>query len=367
MEHITFISAGAGSGKTYRLTEILSERLATRRVRPEAVIATTFTRKAAAGLTQRVRQRLIRDGHYVYANSIGQAYIGTVNSVCGQLLARYAFEAGLSPHLEVLGEQDDTVVFAQALDDAMSSEDIGRLNAIAQRLEIDGWRATVQAIVALARANDMPPEMLPAQAERSLEELFAYFPDPIESDLDDALRDAVAQAIADISTNDDETKGTKTYLDLLHNSAHRIHQGRLTWSDWVRLAGRKPTRRSAPFAEPVAEAASRYDRHPGLHGDIRDWTRALFDLAARAMNTYRMLKAERGVMDFVDQEHELLALLDNPDVASSIREELDLLLVDEFQDTSPIQLAVFIKLAALAKECIWVGDIKQAIYGFRGS
>ena len=42
-------------------------------------------------------------------------------------------------------------------------------------------------------------------------------------------------------------------------------------------------------------------------------------------------------------------------------------MVDEFQDTSPIQLALFLKLAALRHEVVWVGDIKQAIYGFRGS
>src|SRR6202035_496299 len=51
-----------------------------------------------------------------------------------------------------------------------------------------------------------------------------------------------------------------------------------------------------------------------------------------------------------------------------IREEFDLLVVDEFQDTNPIQLALFIGLAALVKRCaVWVGDVKQAIYGFRGS
>src|SRR3546814_12358152 len=53
------------------------------------------------------------------------------------------------------------------------------------------------------------------------------------------------------------------------------------------------------------------------------------------------------------------------DVCSS--DLLDLLLVDEFQDTSPIQLAMFMKLTALAAETFWVGDIKQSIYGFRGS
>ena len=72
-------------------------------------------------------------------------------------------------------------------------------------------------------------------------------------------------------------------------------------------------------------------------------------------------------MDFVDQEHLLLRTLDHPEVRAALAEELDLLLVDEFQDTSPIQLALFLKLADLAREVFWVGDVKQAIYGFRGS
>ena len=53
-------------------------------------------------------------------------------------------------------------------------------------------------------------------------------------------------------------------------------------------------------------------------------------------------------------------------MVETLTEEIDLLMVDEFQDTSPIQLALFLKLARLAKHVVWVGDVKQAIYGFRG-
>jgi ATP-dependent exoDNAse (exonuclease V) beta subunit len=53
-------------------------------------------------------------------------------------------------------------------------------------------------------------------------------------------------------------------------------------------------------------------------------------------------------------------------VAQTLGEELELLMVDEFQDTSPIQLALFLKLARFARQAVWVGDVKQAIYGFRG-
>ena len=73
------------------------------------------------------------------------------------------------------------------------------------------------------------------------------------------------------------------------------------------------------------------------------------------------------MIDFTDQEHLLYDALENPVVESVLRDELDLLMVDEFQDTSPMQLALFLRLAKLAKQVIWVGDVKQAIYGFRGS
>lgn len=365
--NIRFISAGAGSGKTYRLTGLLNERLASGQVRPEAVMATTFTKRAAAELVERVRQRLIRDGHSLYANSIGQALIGTVNSVCGQLLVRYAFEAGLSPHLQVLSEQDQPVLFAQALEQAMTSQDIRGMNALGGRLGLEDWRPEVQRIVGLARANDIPAAAFAEHGRRSVEELLRFFPDGAGGDLDAALGNAVTRAIQGIAADGDTTKGTQTYLDLLRSVEHRMRQGRLRWGDWVRLTNAQPTKRSQEIAGRVREVAAVYERHPGLHRDLRDWVQGLFSLAARALDVYQVLKAERGLMDFVDQEHQVLRLLERPEVASPVAQELDLLLVDEFQDTSPIQLALFLKLAALAGECIWVGDVKQAIYGFRGT
>ena len=63
----------------------------------------------------------------------------------------------------------------------------------------------------------------------------------------------------------------------------------------------------------------------------------------------------------------LLDLVESPQHAAVMADRVQVLLVDEFQDTSPIQLAVFLRLAALAHHTVWVGDPKQAIYGFRGA
>jgi ATP-dependent exoDNAse (exonuclease V) beta subunit len=93
----------------------------------------------------------------------------------------------------------------------------------------------------------------------------------------------------------------------------------------------------------------------------------MFSLCAEALKVYDARKREMGALDFTDQEHLLLKVLEDASVAATLKDELDLLMVDEFQDTSPIQLALFLKLAGYAKAIYWVGDIKQAIYGFRGS
>ena len=119
-KHIRFISAGAGSGKTYRVTEELQAMLADGSVSPSGVVATTFTRLAATELRERVRQKLIEDGNAAQAAQMGQALIGTVNAVCGELLGRFAFEAGLSPDQNVLDEEQGKRLFGAALESVLS-------------------------------------------------------------------------------------------------------------------------------------------------------------------------------------------------------------------------------------------------------
>ena len=91
------------------------------------------------------------------------------------------------------------------------------------------------------------------------------------------------------------------------------------------------------------------------------------DAARMVMQEFYSIKQARGVIDFIDQEELALKALDHPDVQNRIKEDIRYLIVDEFQDTSPIQLAIFSKMSQLVDDVLMVGDSKQAIYGFRGS
>lgn len=369
-EQIEFISAGAGSGKTYKITHMLSDLLAgpDSDVRPAGVIATTFTKKAANELVERVRLTLAQNGQHALATQMGQARIGTVNSVCGHLLEQFAFEAGLSPRLDVLDEDASKLLFSQSLDEVVSNTTIRKMNALAKRLDRDSWQQDLKDIVDLARANGIEPPSLGAQATQSLESLMAFFPKATSRDLNKDIKTLVDQALLDVKANtDDTTKKTADYVSLLESFGRDLAYDSPQWGQWLNLCNKQPGAKSQALAQPVADLATLYEHHPGLHADLRAWIEGLYSIAADALTAYHDYKAQRGMIDFVDQERLLLNVLDKPEVRSVLAEQLDLLMVDEFQDTSPIQLALFLKLAALANRTVWVGDIKQAIYGFRGS
>jgi ATP-dependent helicase/nuclease subunit A len=391
MNPIQILSASAGSGKTYRLVAILEQEIAAGRVRPEAVLATTFTVKAAAELRERVRARLLEQGQAEAAQRLGAARIGTVNSVCGRLLSDFAFDLGLSPEPRVLDEEAASRAFDRALstivlgrthgeaadgDDAGEAvADLGALPAskagaalaeLRERWHELDWLAAVREIVSRARLNRIDCEALPECARRSVEAFFALLPAPasdgasLERELAAALRDFVAGVDADT------TQATRDALQVGTRALARLRGGRpLTWWEWARLANTSTGKASREIYEPVRSAALDHARHPQLREDVRRCIELVFQVAGQALEAYESYKRAWGLVDFVDQEVMALELLRMPHVREQLGEQLDLVLVDEFQDTSPIQLELFLALAGLAKRSVWVGDQKQAIYGFR--
>lgn len=370
LPQITLISASAGSGKTYRLTEKLAEALKGG-LDPEEVLATTFTNKAAAELTERVRTSLLGRGEWEKAQRIFDGYVGTVNSVCGRLLKDFAFEAGLSPTLDVLPEGEDQAIFEQAI-----ASVIGRhapeIDPIAQRFEGDNWRDDVKRISDLARTNNIAPESLQASAARSLKTFQKLLPkaepDSRESQLDRSLFEAIADAVEQLKDSQDETKKTQEVSQFLQKLLRRQRADHhLPWPDWVRLSKLSPGVKSRASVAQVVEAAAVHNRHPRFQRDVKEYISKIFACAAEAMQNFADFKREHGLIDFVDQETLCFQLLQDHEVRAQLQERVKLVLVDEFQDTSPIQLAVFLQLAQIAAQAIWVGDQKQSIYAFRGA
>lgn len=372
---IRVISAGAGSGKTHRLVRVLTDELLERDIRPEAVVATSFTRKAAAELRERVRSGLLAGGddgraaeRAEAADGLSAAFIGTVNSVCGELVSLYAFEAGLSPSLRVLDEKEAKRLLEEVISEQADVEEHRILSSLQWRMSDFNPEALVLEIVNLARSNGIAPVALSASCDASLAEIDGLLGPAAAANLDAQLVAALDSALAALSTNGDTTKVTQGVRERCEQARASLARGEsLAWSEWLALSLCQPGVKSRAAVESVRAAAGGVASHPRLREDVVRATRLVFDLAVRAMRAYAERKRTLEVIDFIDQETVLLELLERADVRADLRDRIDLLLVDEFQDTSPLQLRLFSVLSRLVKRCWWVGDQKQSIYAFRGA
>jgi len=371
MARIEIISASAGSGKTYRLASVLNDAIASGSARPDAVLATTFTNRAAAELKERTRTRLLQANRVEDAHRLGAARIGTVNAVCGRLVADFSFELGLAPDLRVIDERAAAVALRQAMSRVVTADETEQLADVKRRFDDEwDWQRDVELLVTLARANRVGADAFEVCAARSIEGLLALFGEP-EADgaaLEAALADGITRFVDEVDFAVDTTKKTKQECDKAKNILGKIRRGLpLQWADWWRIEGLDVGVKSRAVALAAKTAGSAHDRHPGLRADLRTTCGLVYGIAARTLQAYEDYKRAWGAIDFTDQEVFALQLLDRPEARARLRGELDLVLVDEFQDTSPLQLAIFLRLADIATRSVWVGDQKQSIFGFRGT
>ena len=371
MTNIHIITASAGSGKTYRLATLLCESIASGEVRPEAVIATTFTKKAAAELQERVRRKLIREGFIPEANRLGAARMGTVNAVCSRLVMDFAFEKGLFAETVVLDEKAAGRELRRAMSSVVSGSVSGRMAELGSRLEaFKKWTGVVESLIQFARYNGLKEAALRVSKDKSVKSIEGLTGEPLGpcGNLDKELQKALSDFIRNVNTQEDQTGVTAGAVWKAEASLSTLRGGRpLPWSDWLRLSRLSVGKKSEVHAEALRQVAALHDHHPNFRKDLTEAVELVFDTAIAALKSYQEHKRLWGVMDFSDQEVLALDLLHQKEVQERLRDAIDLLLVDEFQDTSPIQLAILLRLASLAKKTIWVGDQKQSIYGFRGT
>jgi len=377
---INTVVASAGAGKTTRIVRDIAHEVESRE--PEEIVATTFTVKAADELIERSRAHLFKSSKAEQAARLLGARFGTVNSICGQIVGEHALELGRSPRAEVIPEDGVSRLFAIAADTAIERH-APALNALAEAMgffepkraadaERSDWRSTVRRLIELARANGLGAAGLAQSADRSVESFLALLPKPMPSAnaLDRALADAVATALPTFPpVLGNDGKAALNLLRPIHTAAQR--GDRLSWPDWARLSKVKCAKKDGQALidalDAVCRAAACHPQHPRLRADCEAFIRTLFTCAAEALDAYQRYKSERGLMDFIDQEALALDVLRDPAMAERLGERISRVFVDEFQDSSPLQIAIFTAMADLVSASTWVGDPKQAIYGFRNA
>jgi ATP-dependent helicase/nuclease subunit A len=306
------LAAGAGSGKTSVLVERFVRAVREDGIAPGRILAITFTERAAAELRGRVRVRLLELGEREAARDTEGAPIGTFHGFCARLLRLHALSAGLDPDFVILDEPGAArlrlLAFRHALAALLAETGMRAKGECLPASVETGMRAKGECLPASV-GDERLPDSAGTRREEAVELLAAYGPDRV--------RGMVLGVYA-------EQRSLGTSLPSL------------------------PQPKSSDPAEQEAIRAC------ALLGEVlQEFGRA-----------YSELKRARSALDFDDLELRARELLERHEgVRRMWAERLELLMVDEFQDTNRRQLALLELLEH--GNLFTVGDELQSIYGFR--
>ncbi|MDP3276083.1 MAG: UvrD-helicase domain-containing protein [Deltaproteobacteria bacterium] len=386
----TLVSAGAGTGKTHWIVEHIAS-LVLSGVAIERVVAVTFTEAAAAELEARLRARLQRAGASDLAARVSTANVSTIHRFSLELIRRYPTSLGLSPDPLVLNARTSRTLQDRAIDDALEAAETSSLQralalfgpafGLSERgfgdNETPGGRLrwAIADLLEKSQSLAMTPDALRASVDQTLGHLLGAFPPAQSIDrLDAKLIEADAAARAFVSAKSAApTKKDQLLYDLLARyPAPTSREECVALGIALASSSIDCSQKFREGADLLQISADYCARHPAIREALETSTRALFALAATTLARFDEEKRRLGAVDFNDMQRLALALVegsapaDQP-YAALIASTLDWIVVDEFQDSAPIQFRLFDSLYSHGVKMALVGDVKQAIYRFRGA
>ena len=410
---VRLVEASAGTGKTYTITTLVLRLLLERELRIDQILIVTFTNAATAELRQRVRQRLGRALSVLEGSGavdaelsallergvdrararrllteamcdLDEAGIFTIHGFCQRALAEHAFESGLRFDLELLADERSLV--SEAVKDFWVKELYAASQAELQYLRrqgVDltsfeylarialGWpelrvlpaagdegptqEARQAALAEYLNVRDRAALVWPSCSER-IEQLLSS-PDLNRSVYRSANVPLWCHKLGEILTDTEPTLGSR-FAQLVKFTPASLRQHTKA----------RFTPPSHEFFELCAELHAASER---AQSAFAGWLLGLqHKLLSHLPRELGRTKHARGVQSFDD----LLQGLDRAlhgargdDLAARLARRYPAALIDEFQDTDPIQYRIFRRIYVERGALLLIGDPKQAIYAFRGA
>jgi ATP-dependent helicase/nuclease subunit A len=347
------VEAGAGTGKTGVMVDRYCRLLCDLELSPDAVLAFTFTDKAATELRGRIRAELAqraaagseRAGELLAG--LGGAWVTTIHGFCSRLLAAHPVAAGIDPRFRVLDAPEAERAAREAFDDALAEfladGDEDRERTVAA-FEVGGLRVLVTGVHAELRSRGEAEPRLPA---------------PPEGDPAAAVRHAAAVAAETLA----ELKPTSSGRGLVERAVERLGgaEGVPDLDELAALRTDSKAKSMAAYREAIDAAVAR----AAEAGEGGEAYRHIAELLALFGRRFEAAKERRGGLDFEDLQLRAVRLLEREEVGDAYRGRFSHLLVDEFQDTNRLQLRLIEALRGPRTELMVVGDELQSIYGFR--
>lgn len=366
-----FVSAGAGSGKTFTLTRRIVYALS-----PESgpfvehldqVLAITFTKDAAAEIRDRVRRALIDEGMDEEALTVDDAWISTIHGMCSRILRAHALELGIDPEFTVLTDTDELMdqavehVLGRATAPDAAPELAASLKALYAWYPMAGeggsfgGGTTIKGLVRdlLELSSQLPGGMDDVRVARG------------QADTS-ALADAYRAALGASKASTEKAQAALDAIDAFEASDKTmVDAARLMMSCTMPRASKAFPKEQVELLK--AEAADAFVNIVlACGGPALD---ALVGLARSVEAEYRALKAAQSALD----NNDLLrmayeALRDYPAIRAAYEGRFKMVMIDEFQDTDQMQVDLIRYLTGAGERALCtVGDAQQSIYRFRGA
>ena len=366
-----FVSAGAGSGKTFTLTRRIVYALS-----PESgpfvehldqVLAITFTKDAAAEIRDRVRRALIDEGMDEEALTVDDAWISTIHGMCSRILRAHALELGIDPEFTVLTDSDELMdqavehVLGRATAPDAAPELAASLKALYAWYPMAGeggsfgGGTTIKGLVRdlLELSSQLPGGMDDVRVARG------------QADTS-ALADAYRAALGASKASTEKAQAALDAIDAFEASDKTmVDAARLMMSCTMPRASKAFPKEQVELLK--AEAADAFVNIVlACGGPALD---ALVGLARSVEAEYRALKAAQSALD----NNDLLrmayeALRDYPAIRAAYEGRFKMVMIDEFQDTDQMQVDLIRYLTGAGERALCtVGDAQQSIYRFRGA
>ena len=348
------VEAGAGTGKTGVIVDRYCRLVCEEGVSPDAILAFTFTDKAAAELRQRIRAELARRAQagsepaQRLLPGIGGAWVTTIHGFCNRLLAGHPVAAGIDPRFCVLDapetERAAREAFEEALEEFLDTDEESRED-IAAAFEVDGLRTIVADAHAELRSRGLAEPRLP---------------EPQPSDPAAAIRGAAnsaAEAIKELKPSDPKRERLEWALAVLECEPDRLPR----LDELAALRTDSSSKAIAAYREAIEAAISR-TAEAGEGGIAYRHLGTLLELYAVH---FEAAKQRRSGVDFEDLQILAARLLERGEIGAADRSRFSHLMVDEFQDTNRLQLRLIEALRGPQSKLMMVGDELQSIYGFR--
>lgn len=373
MKNVDYITAGAGSGKTYTLTQRLAKLIREQGYSADEVILTTFSKLAAAEFKQKAREELLSAGMVSEAVKLEAAEIGTVHAIANNFITKYWYLLGRGAVSNVITDSDQEFYIRRSLASVVTRDDhkvfremVAQFNyqkSHSSQSDDNFWRSHLVKVIELTLQYGIKDFCDSVTASHRL--IDSIFICERSESIVEEIKLFLKEYITGLKK---ETAKSRKATEIIANLSQDEEANYRNYMEVYKFVKELNELKKPPIGSAViVESLSRLLRDKGYGELQKRYVSTIFDLAGRWVSDYINFKRLNNIIDYNDMERLFLELLEKEEVQQEIRSSYKLLFVDELQDSSPMQIKIFDRLSELLQQSIFVGDPKQAIYSFRGS